>query len=179
MTRLILLASSLMTISFICSANFGDKHYVTAKSANIRQQPNTQSSVITTIHKGQKLLETRTWGDWIEVSTFSSPSKHGWIHSSLVESSPETPTLPVSNDAPTSDGSSISWFIVGAFIAAFIAYFLPSCLAFARKHHNRDSVLVINLFLGWTFLGWVVALAMAASAVRPPPRQDASTDQPT
>jgi hypothetical protein len=23
------------------------------------------------------------------------------------------------------------------------------------------SVLVINLFLGWTFVGWVVALAMA------------------
>jgi hypothetical protein len=27
---------------------------------------------------------------------------------------------------------------------------------------NLGSVAVINTFLGWTFIGWVVALAMAA-----------------
>jgi Superinfection immunity protein len=32
-----------------------------------------------------------------------------------------------------------------------------------RHTNNRNSVLVINLFLGWSFLGWVVALAMAVS----------------
>jgi hypothetical protein len=31
------------------------------------------------------------------------------------------------------------------------------------------SVVVINIFLGWTFIGWVVALAMAARSV--PARQ--------
>ncbi|MUL76445.1 superinfection immunity protein [Mycobacterium sp. CBMA226] len=30
-----------------------------------------------------------------------------------------------------------------------------------RKVPNVGSVIVINLFLGWTFVGWVVALAMA------------------
>lgn len=40
-------------------------------------------------------------------------------------------------------------------------YFLPTIVAVARKVTNQGSVLVINFFLGWTFVGWVVALAMA------------------
>jgi hypothetical protein len=40
-------------------------------------------------------------------------------------------------------------------------YFLPTIIAVARKVTNQGSVLVINFFLGWTFVGWVVALAMA------------------
>jgi uncharacterized membrane protein len=52
------------------------------------------------------------------------------------------------------------------------AYFAPTIVAFARQHHQANTVLVINLFLGWTFIGWVVALAMAVGAVerrRSPP----------
>lgn len=41
-------------------------------------------------------------------------------------------------------------------------YFLPSIIAASRKVPNVGSVVVINFFLGWTFIGWVVALAMAA-----------------
>ena len=40
-------------------------------------------------------------------------------------------------------------------------YVLPTIIAVARKVTNQGSVLVINFFLGWTFVGWVVALAMA------------------
>jgi hypothetical protein len=40
-------------------------------------------------------------------------------------------------------------------------YFLPTVVAVTRKVTNQGSVLVVNFFLGWTFLGWVVALAMA------------------
>ncbi|WP_234313892.1 superinfection immunity protein [Streptomyces sp. NBRC 109706] len=41
-------------------------------------------------------------------------------------------------------------------------YFVPTIIAFARGVRNAGSVLVVNLFLGWTLVGWVVALAMAA-----------------
>jgi hypothetical protein len=47
-----------------------------------------------------------------------------------------------------------------------VAYFFPSIVAGRRGHHNTTSVFVVNLFLGWTLIGWVVALAMAASAIR-------------
>ena len=51
-------------------------------------------------------------------------------------------------------------------------YFLPAFIAHNRRHRNFGPVLVINLFLGWTVIGWVVALAMAASDnVRPPNAQ--------
>lgn len=39
-------------------------------------------------------------------------------------------------------------------------YLLPGIIAsFIRHHPNADAIGVINIFLGWTFLGWVVALA--------------------
>ncbi len=45
-------------------------------------------------------------------------------------------------------------------------YLLPSINAVLRKHHQAGAILVINLFLGWTFLGWVIALAMSCGAVK-------------
>lgn len=41
-------------------------------------------------------------------------------------------------------------------------YFTPSILAIVRGAPDTGSVIVINLFFGWTFLGWVISLAMAA-----------------
>jgi len=40
-------------------------------------------------------------------------------------------------------------------------YFLPAIIAAARRTHNSTGVLLLNLFLGWTVIGWVVALLMA------------------
>ncbi|WP_405403633.1 superinfection immunity protein [Streptomyces sp. NBC_01104] len=43
-----------------------------------------------------------------------------------------------------------------------MAYFVPVFVAFSRGVPNKGSVFVVNLFLGWTVVGWIVALAMAA-----------------
>jgi surface polysaccharide O-acyltransferase-like enzyme len=40
-------------------------------------------------------------------------------------------------------------------------YFLPGFIAFRRRHRNRVAILVINIFLGLTGIGWVVALIWA------------------
>jgi len=45
----------------------------------------------------------------------------------------------------------------------FALYFVPSIIVIIRKSHNIGPVIVVNLFLGWTFIGWIVALAMAVS----------------
>ena len=47
-------------------------------------------------------------------------------------------------------------------IVFFAFYFIPLIVGAIRKVPNIGSVLVINLFLGWTVIGWIVALAMAA-----------------
>lgn len=41
-----------------------------------------------------------------------------------------------------------------------LLYFLPTIFAWGRKH-QLGMVAVINIFLGWTFIGWVVALAIS------------------
>lgn len=48
-----------------------------------------------------------------------------------------------------------------SYLPIVIIYFIPAVIAFARSVRNAGSVLVINLFLGWTLVGWIVALAMA------------------
>ncbi len=48
-------------------------------------------------------------------------------------------------------------------------YFVPTIVALQRVHHQLSAILIVNVFLGWTLLGWVIALAMAFSAVESPP----------
>ena len=46
------------------------------------------------------------------------------------------------------------------FIVVAIFYFLPAIIALSRKK-NPAPVIIVNLFLGWTLVAWVIALAMA------------------
>jgi len=50
-------------------------------------------------------------------------------------------------------------------LAAMVGvYFLPGLIAYMRDHQNAVSIMLLNLFLGWTFIGWVAALVWSASA---------------
>ena len=55
------------------------------------------------------------------------------------------------------------WLIV-LILVAIPLYFLPGIIAFRRKHRNRVAILVTNIFLGLTGIGWVVALIWAFTA---------------
>ena len=46
-------------------------------------------------------------------------------------------------------------------------YMLPTIIAFNRKVSSPWSIVVINVLLGWTLIGWAVALALAARTVAP------------
>ena len=43
-------------------------------------------------------------------------------------------------------------------ISLAFLYFVPTVVAYTRRHRNENPIFLTNLFLGWTFLGWVVAL---------------------
>jgi hypothetical protein len=58
------------------------------------------------------------------------------------------------------------WQWLAVIVVTLVVYFIPSIVAYAREHHNRLAILVLNLFLGWSFLGWVVALVWAATHVQ-------------
>ena len=44
-----------------------------------------------------------------------------------------------------------------------IGYFVPSTVAYYRRNDcgNVNSIFVLNFFLGWTLVGWVIALIWA------------------
>ncbi len=39
-----------------------------------------------------------------------------------------------------------------------LGYLLPTGIAVGRKRSNTGAIFVLNLFLGWTLIGWVIAL---------------------
>jgi hypothetical protein len=49
--------------------------------------------------------------------------------------------------------------LIGAL--AFIIHFLPSFVAGTRHVQNFWWIFLINFFLGWTLIGWVIALVWA------------------
>jgi hypothetical protein len=51
----------------------------------------------------------------------------------------------------------------GFFIGAIALYFCPTVVAQSRDHPSRTSITVLNVLLGWTFIGWVGTLAWAYS----------------
>ncbi|MBU3582375.1 superinfection immunity protein [Polynucleobacter sp. 15G-AUS-farblos] len=47
-----------------------------------------------------------------------------------------------------------------------IFYFLPFAIAFNKKRANTGAIFALNLFLGWSLIGWVVALVWALKEER-------------
>lgn len=48
--------------------------------------------------------------------------------------------------------------IIGFLLLGGIIYFTPSIVAYKRKHRQENAILILNIFLGWTFVGWVICL---------------------
>lgn len=52
------------------------------------------------------------------------------------------------------------------FVIGLGIYFTPAFIALCRDHHQTLAISLLNLFLGWTFVGWVAALVWAATAIK-------------
>jgi len=46
-------------------------------------------------------------------------------------------------------------------IIGFVVYGLPSIIAYRKHHPKENAIIIINFFLGWTIIGWVICLAWA------------------
>ncbi len=65
--------------------------------------------------------------------------------------------------------------LLGVFFLPFfgfglVMYFIPSIIALAKSKPNTLTIFLINFFLGWSLIGWVVALVMAVRNEAPPVR---------
>ena len=55
----------------------------------------------------------------------------------------------------------LCFFFFPLFGFGFVMYFLPSIIALARSKRDIAGIILLNFFLGWTMIGWVVALVWA------------------
>ena len=46
-------------------------------------------------------------------------------------------------------------------VIVFGIYFLPAIIAISNNRKNKVAITVLNIFLGWTFIGWVGSLVWA------------------
>ena len=52
-------------------------------------------------------------------------------------------------------------------VVALALYFVPSFIAVNKNKRNKNAIFALNLLLGWTFVGWVVALVWSLMQERP------------
>ena len=65
--------------------------------------------------------------------------------------------------APASAGCAVLILLLA------IGYFVPLVIALSRNHPNAVPILVLNVLLGWSFVGWVAALVWSLTAFMPVP----------
>ena len=57
---------------------------------------------------------------------------------------------------------SLAFFFFPFISFGFVMYFLPSIIALMRGKRDILAIFLLNLFLGWSVIGWVVELIWAA-----------------
>jgi hypothetical protein len=68
--------------------------------------------------------------------------------------------------------------IIGLIVFVFAIYWLPTIVAYRSGRRNTVSIGVLNFFLGWTFIGWVIAFIWAFKedeAMLPPAHKKIAT----
>lgn len=58
----------------------------------------------------------------------------------------------------------MDFLILIVVLPSLALYFLPTIVALSRGAKRGLGIFVLNLFLGWTFIAWVLALVWAVSA---------------
>lgn len=51
-------------------------------------------------------------------------------------------------------------------VVGLILGFLPTLIALLRGHDNTFAIFLTNLLLGWTGIGWIIALIWSFTAIR-------------
>jgi hypothetical protein len=57
-----------------------------------------------------------------------------------------------------------TFFFFPFFGFGFVMYFLPTIIAAIKSKRDTVAILLLNLFLGWSVIGWIVALVWASKS---------------
>jgi hypothetical protein len=50
--------------------------------------------------------------------------------------------------------------------AALLLYFVPALIAILRGHQSWPAIAILDLLLGWSVIGWIIALIWSLTAPR-------------
>jgi len=78
-------------------------------------------------------------------------------------------------------GNAIHMIVAWAFAVLTLGYFLPWAIAATRRKSNTLAIALLTLLLGWTLVGWIIALVMACGThqvVQPVAVNNSSGHQP-
>ena len=81
----------------------------------------------------------------------------------MVNAVPTTLAIPTTLPRkPSTLGLVLIWILA----VITLLYLLPTSIAFSRGHKDTMPVFLINLFLGWTLVGWIVSLVWAVKSFK-------------
>jgi hypothetical protein len=58
----------------------------------------------------------------------------------------------------------LATFFFPFFGFGFVMYFLPTVIALVRDKRDKLSIFLLNLFLGWSVIGWIASLVWAVKS---------------
>ncbi|MFN7948399.1 MAG: superinfection immunity protein [Blastocatellia bacterium] len=89
----------------------------------------------------------------------------GWL-AEFVPKPQATP--PISADSAAGIGFGLILVLI---LSSLVIYFLPAVIAILRGKQNWFAISALNFFLGWTAIGWIVALVWSLTHdARPQPQ---------
>jgi hypothetical protein len=104
-------------------------------------------------HLGEPMTSTNP------MQRFYQDKAEGWLDS-------QEAGTPSAGDTAARTAGNIAWIVFLVIInVATLGYFVPWWVAVHRRVPDYGAVIVINILLGWTIVGWVVAMAMACRTV--------------
>ncbi len=148
----------------------------------VHQRADPASPVIANVAKDQKLTRVLNTDlplvgadyekeTWVMVRVPAAANADGWCPASKITFDSPEARAAAERDARagarrSAAGAAMSEVVIAVIgLFVLVIYVLPVFIAMRRHHHQLGPIAVINIFLGWTFLGWVVALAWSLSAV--------------
>jgi hypothetical protein len=90
------------------------------------------------------------------VSCWSTVFRHFYLNGEIVDNRMDE----IAKDQMAGD-IFLFLFVLVCIVIAFYLYLLPAFTAYNRKHPQRFFIMLLNLFLGSTFVGWIAALIWA------------------
>ncbi len=65
--------------------------------------------------------------------------------------------------------------LIASLFIGLALYFLPALIAARREHSNTLPIFALNLLLGWSFLGWAIALVWSLTYQNRQPERNGSS----